>query len=273
MSTVDIGTTRSGITELTRHWPADDPWASLLIVHGLGEHSGRYERTGGLLAEAGIDTRSFDLVGFGASGGTRAFVDRWGIYQEQVLDNLAPAFNSGLPVVLMGHSLGGLIVASYALSLHRQPDLVVLSSPALEAAVPQWKRTMAPLMGKVLPKLALPNGYKGEQLSSDPAVGRDYFADPLVYTKNTAQLGSLILENIAKIGRSHDAYQARTLITHGADDTIVPPDASALLGERPSVDRKVYVGLRHETMNEPEGPEVVADIIAWIRAEVEALGR
>ena len=269
-STVEITTTRNGITELTRHWPADDPWATLVIVHGLGEHSGRYERTGSLFAEAGIDTRSFDLVGFGASGGSRAYLDRWSAYHEQVLDNLAPGFNSGLPTVLMGHSLGGLIVAGYTLSLHRQPDLVVLSSPALEAKVPKWQRTAAPLLSRLLPKLRMPNAIKGEQLSSDPAVGRDYFADPLVFTKSSTRLGALIFEQMAKVGRSLDAYHARTLITHGAEDTVVHPEFSEALGELPAVDRILYPDLRHETLNEPEGPEVVRDIVDWIRKEVDA---
>ena len=267
-STVEIGTTRTGVTELTRHWVAHDPWAALLIVHGLGEHSGRYERTGSLLAEAGIDTYAFDLQGFGASGGRRAHLERWSTFHDQLLDNLAPVFNGGLPSILMGHSLGGLIVAGYTLSMHRQPDLVVLSSPALEANIPGWQRSLAPLLAKVAPKLAIPNPIKGEQLSSDPAVGTAYFADPLVFTKTTTRFGAIVLEQMAKIGRSLDAYEARTLVIHGAEDTIVPADISVAVGELAMVDRTVYPDLRHETLNEPEGPDVVRDIVDWIRKEV-----
>lgn len=267
-STVEIGTTRTGVTELTRHWTAGDPWAALLIVHGLGEHCGRYERTGSLLAEAGVDTFSFDLQGFGASGGRRAYLERWSTYHEQVLDNLAPVFNSGLPTVLMGHSLGGLIVATYTLSLHRQPDLVVLSSPALEANIPSWQRSLAPFLARVLPKLSIPNQIKGEQLSSDPAVGTDYFSDPLVFTKTTARFGALVLEEMARIGRSLDAYDARTLVFHGAEDTVVPPEASVAMGELSNVDRTLYPGLQHETLNEPQGPDIVASIVDWIHQQV-----
>ena len=268
---VEIGTTRSGVTELSRRWPAEEPWASLLIVHGLAEHSGRYERTGQLMAEAGIDTHAFDLQGFGASGGKRAYIERWSTYFEQVLDNMAPVFNSGLPTVLMGHSLGGLIVTGYAMSLHRQPDLIVLSSPALGADAPAWQRILAPIMARVWPGLALPNGLKGEELSRDPAVGKDYFSDPLVITKTTAKLGAHLFEQMEKAGRSLDAYAARTLVTHGGADPIVPVTASEPIGQLPGVDRIVYPELVHETLNEPEGPEVAADIIEWIRNQVSEM--
>jgi len=76
---------------------------------------------------------------------------------------------------------------------------------------------------------------------------------------------------MAKVGRSHDAYHARTLITHGAEDTVVPSMFSEPLGELPAVDRILYPNLRHETLNEPEGPEVVRDIVDWIRKEVDAV--
>ena len=267
--TVEIGTTRAGVTELNRHWAATDPWSALVIVHGLGEHSGRYERTGTLMAEAGIDTYAFDVQGFGASGGRRAYIERWSTYLDQVLDNLAPAFNSGFPTVLMGHSFGGLVATTYALSLHRQPDLMVLSSPALGANIPGWQRAAAPIFSRILPKVSLPNPIKGEQLSRDPEVGKDYFIDPLVFTKTSFGLGNAILEQMAKAGRSLDAYSARTLVIHGGEDTIVPPEASEAIGELSGVDRTLYPELRHETLNEPEGPDVVADIVSWIRSEVD----
>ena len=269
-STVDIGTTRTGVTELTRHWAAADPWAAAVIVHGIAEHSGRYERTGQLMADAGIDTRSFDLQGFGALrvgigrlsiGGRRSTIRRSTIWRQ--------GSTAGLPTILMGHSLGGLVVATYRLSLHRQPNLVVLSSPALDANVPAWQRSAAPILSRILPKLSLPNPVKGEQLSRDPAVGKAYFSDPLVHTKTTTKLGAVTFEQMALIGRSHDAYDARTLIFHGSEDSIVPARFSESLADRPSVDRVVYPDLQHETLNEPEGPEIVADVIDWIRKEID----
>lgn len=268
-SEVEIGTTRTGTTELRRHWRAENPWASLVIVHGLGEHCGRYERTGRIFAEAGIDCRSFDLVGFGASGGTRGHVEGWSVYMDQVLDNLAPAFNSGLPTVLMGHSFGGLVAATYALSLHRQPDLFVLSSPALDAEVPAWQRAGAPVMSRLLPKLAIPNPFKPEDLARDQEVGRAYVSDPLVVRKTTTRLGALSFEQMEKFQGALDAFTPKTYAFHGADDTIVHPRFSEIIAHLPNVEYKVYPDVLHETCNEPEGPEIVADIVEWISKSVD----
>lgn len=267
-STIEIGVTREGITQLTRRWEAADPWASMLIVHGIAEHSGRYEATGQRLADAGIECWSFDMVGFGGSGGHRGFIETWSMHLAHILDQLAPVFGSGRPTVLLGHSLGGLAVASYALSRHRQTDYVVLSAPALDSTTPQWQRALAPVMARILPRLRIPNLLKAEQLSRDPAVGERYFADPLVYTNTTAQLGHIIFEEMERVRDRLSSYSARTLVIHGGKDTIVPPAATVPLGELSSVDRREYAHMHHELFNEPEGPEVVDDVVAWVRAQV-----
>ena len=268
MSSADIQPNRRGVPQLVRHWPSDDGWASLLVVHGLGEHSGRYEALGSTLADAGIDTHAFDLVGFGGSGGDRAHLESWSHYLEDIADRLTPALSSGLPTVLMGMSLGGLIVATYALSLHRQPDLLVLSAPALDSGAPGWQKMAAPGVAKLVPKLRLPNFWDGEMLSRDPAVGEAYYADPLVETKTSTRLGSLILAQMTKVNTQNRAITQPLYVFQGGDDQIVPPEATVVLGELPNATRRVYPGLRHETVNEPEGGEVLADVIGWIRAQV-----
>jgi acylglycerol lipase len=265
-STVEIGTTRDGVTELRRHWQASTPWAQLLLVHGIAEHSGRYERTGALMVEAGIDVHGFDLVGFGASGGSRGDLDDWATYLDQVEDNLAPLLEREIPTVLMGHSLGGLIVSTYGLSPRPQTDLVVLSSPALGA--PQWQKTLAGVLVKVLPKVRIPGRQRGKDLSRDPEVGRVYFKDPLVDTKATPRLAAIVFDQMETVTSSLSRYQARTLVFHGGDDKLVLPEYSEAIGALPGSDRTVYEGLVHETLNEPDGPEVVSDIVDWIRQEL-----
>ena len=267
-SSVQIGITRTGATELTRRWRAENRWCSLLIVHGLGEHSGRYEETGRLLARAGIETFGFDLPGHGASGGRRADLDSWNMYLEQTADNLGRARQAGAPVVLLGHSLGGLIAVSYTRSRHPQPDLVALSAPALGAALPAWKRRAAPILGRFLPGLPVPNRIRPRDLSRDPAVGEAYRADPLTMSRTRARLGAMILERMETFRLSQDDYAAPTLLLHGGDDAVVPPAATVRLGERANVERRVYPGLRHEIFNEPEGPQIAEEMIAWIRERV-----
>ena len=141
-----------GTTLLTRHWALDTvdaggawagpPWASVLLVHGLGEHSGRYEHVGEQLARSGLDVSAYDHRGMGGSGGPRGDVDRWSTYHDDLADRLLDvrAHAAGRPVVLYGHSLGGLIVAGYLLTERpcpgpRRPDRAGarLDGPGLEA--------------------------------------------------------------------------------------------------------------------------------------------
>lgn len=255
-------------TELVREWiPDRDVKAHIVLVHGIAEHSGRYERTGQLLAKAGYYVRSFDLVGAGGSGGRRWHVDDFGQYQDQVQEHIEWAREQGGKVVLMGHSLGGAICLSYMLSDRPEPDLAVLSAPALSGGA-GWQKALAPLLAKVAPTVAIPNPVDGEQLSRDPKVAEAYFADPLVITKSTVKLGAEVFDAMDRLLAGLDDLDIPTLVIHGGDDNLVPTASSEPLGELEICDRKVYEGLRHETLNEPEGPQVVGDIVVWLNAHI-----
>jgi acylglycerol lipase len=251
-------------TELIRDWePQGLPRAYVVLVHGLAEHSGRYERTGSLLADAGFWVRSFDLIGAGASGGRRWDIDDWSRFHDQVGSHVDWARGHGKPVVLMGHSLGGNIALGYALSPRDQPDLLVLSAPALTGGA-GWMRLLVPILARVAPTLAFSNPVDGDHLSRDRSVAEAYFADPLVVTKSTLRLGAFIFAQIDDLNARFHELTIPTLVIHGGDDKLVPTWCTEDLGEVSCVERKVYEGLRHETMNEPEGPEVIADIITWL---------
>lgn len=251
-------------TELIREWkPEGDPRAYIVLVHGLAEHSGRYERTGTLLADAGFWVRSFDLIGAGASGGRRWDIDHWSRYHDQIASHVQWAKGHGTPVVAMGHSLGGALCLGYALSDRPRPDLLVLSAPGLAGGA-GWQRALAPVMAKLTPTLPVPNALDGSVLSRDPAVAEAYFADPLVVAKSTCRFGAKLFDEMDRLNAQLDDLDIPTLVFHGGDDRLVPTHTSEVLGDLGCVDRKVYEGLRHETLNEPEGPEVVADVVAWI---------
>jgi alpha-beta hydrolase superfamily lysophospholipase len=263
-------------------WPAADgtplyvrewrsvgkPWAQVLIVHGIGEHSGRYERTGRLLAEAGLNVQAFDLRGHGLSGGRRMYVRRWDDFLDDVELRVAALREPGLPTVLFGHSLGALVALDYACSDRPAPDLLVLSAPPLDARVPGWQRVLAPLLGTVAPTLVLANPISGDQLARDPAVGVAYFADPLVQPRSTARLGAQFLSAMRHTRSRLGRLCVPTLVIHGGADTLVPTAVSEPLAALPGVERRVLPGLRHETLNEPEGPQAVAGIVEWLRAHV-----
>lgn len=255
-------------TELIRDWEAEDgPRAYIVLVHGLAEHCGRYERTGALLADAGFHVRSFDLIGAGGSGGSRWDIDDWSRYHDQIGSHLDWARGHGKPVVLMGHSLGGALCLGYLLSDRPQPDMAVLSAPALGGAA-GWQKALAPVLARFIPKVSIPNPVNGEHLSRDPAVAEAYFADPLVVTSSSVRFGAQLLGEIDRLNDELPRLTVPTLVFHGEDDRLVPTRTSEPLGDVECVDRKVYPGLRHETLNEPEGPAVVGDVVEWINSNL-----
>lgn len=254
--------------EQVREWTTTTaPTAVVVLVHGIAEHSGRYERTGSLLSDAGFLVRSFDLIGFGASGGPRGDIADWSLYHDQIGRHLDWAREQGVPVVLMGHSMGGNLAAGYVLAGRPAPDLLVLSAPAFGGGA-GWQRVLAGVFSKLVPTLAVPNSLKGEQLSRDPAVGDAYFADPLVYSKTTPRLGAALFAAMDDVTENASRIEIPTLVMHGGADTIVPPQSTAILGEVPGVERRLYPQLRHEILNEPEGPELVAEVVAWVSARL-----
>ncbi len=274
-STTETIAARNGVSLVVRRWPpVGEAKASVLIIHGLAEHSGRYERTGSILAATGLDVRALDLEGFGASGGRRAWIAGLDTWLDDVEDRLADlrARSGGRPVVLFGHSMGGLVALSYAESDRAQPDLLVLSSPWLADHQPAWRKRGAMILGRLTPTLEVSNGFDGTTLSRDPAVGVAYAADPLAHHATTTGLGRQVLLAQRRAVANLDRLRVPTLVTHGGADPLVPVEADEPLGALPNVDRTVYPDLRHETLNEPEGPQVAADIAVWIDRHLPVSG-
>ena len=275
MSSTETVTSRTGVPLLARRWPSvGTPRAGVLIVPGLAEHSGRYERTGAILAATGLEVASFDLEGFGASGGRRAYVRSWDTWLDDVADRLAAlrAVVDALPVVLMGHSMGGLVALTYAESDRPQPELLILSAPWIADDQPEWRRLLARVLGRIVPTASVANPFDGASLSRDPQVGIDYAADPLAWHRITMGLGRAAIAAQSRAVADVDRVHVPLLVIHGGDDPLVPVASSELFTRLPDVQRTVYPGLRHETLNEPEGPQVAADIAVWIGSRVAPVG-
>lgn len=256
-----------GTHELTRRWEANEPRANVLIVHGISEHSGRYEHVGAWLAEHGFAVESFDLIGCGATGGTRADIEDWTAFLDQIQAHLGPMVEDPLPTILMGHSMGGLLAAEYLASERPEPDLAVLSAPGLSGGA-AWQRVASRLLSPVVGKLVMPTGVKGEDLSRDPAVGEAYFADPLVYPKATVRFGLAMFEAMDRAAANVNRITTPTLVIHGTADPVVAPESSEVFERVEAAERRTYPDLRHELFNEPEGDQVVADVIEWIDARL-----
>ena len=256
-----------GLGLLVRHWACDNPRANVLIVHGLGEHSGRYEHVGDFLVGEGFGVLSYDQRGHGASGGDRVHLESFEEYLDD-LELVASEIGSDLPLIIYGHSMGGLVAASYGASSRPQPELYVLSAPALAAEVPGPLRLAAKVVSRIRPGTYFPSSIKGEQLSRDPSVGVKYFADPLVETKTTAKFGAVFLGQMDAIEDKLGRLTTPTLVIHGAEDELVPPYASAPLAALPNVERKLFPGLRHETHNEPEQADVLGFVASWLKDQL-----
>jgi alpha-beta hydrolase superfamily lysophospholipase len=263
-----------GLSLATRTWAPDassgEPWAYVLLVHGLAEHAGRYEHVGRRMADAGLHVHAYDHRGHGGSAGRRVHVDRWAELRADLSSELSRLREAAgpLPVVLYGHSLGGLVALGYALSDRPRPDLLVLSAPALDSAFPFWKRVVAAALSRATPRLRVRNGFDGSVLSRDPGVGERYLADPLNNHWTTARFGGEGFAEQRRVRARLGELSVPTLVIHGADDRLVPPSASAPLASIPGVTRRVLPGLRHESHNEPEWADVVDGIVDWLRSEV-----
>ena len=262
--------TRDGLELRTLRWPAAGvARAHLLLVHGIAEHAERHAHVASRFASAGIETHAFDLRGFGASGGRRAYVDRWSQYHDDLEDQLTAIRGEagGQPVVLYGHSMGGLIAIGYVLAdvPRSEPDLLVLSAPAI-ASVGRWRRPLAAVLGRALPRLEVANRLPAGGLSHDPQVEIAYRSDPLNVHRTTTRLGMELFREQARVQSRLTrigALPIPTYVLHGGDDPVVPVSSSASLARRENVTRRVYPQLRHEMHNEPEADAVIADTIAW----------
>lgn len=274
-ASIEHVSTKDGTSLLVRHWPvaSGEPWASILLVHGLAEHCGRYEHVGAQFAGAGIDAHAFDSRGFGGSGGPRASIDRWSQLHDDLEERLVAvrSISPARPLVLYGHSLGGLIALGYVLDGRARPDLLVLSAPAIKADLPLIPRLAVSGLRRVAPGMMLKNPFDAEVLSCDPEVGARYVSDPLNQHKSTVRFAHAALTEQGRVSAGLDRLSIQTLVVHGGDDRLVPTASSAVFEGMTGVTRRVYPVLRHEIHNEPTGAMVVKDIVTWIRERVSRM--
>jgi len=277
-SPVSIGTAQvaDGTQLRTLHWSAaGEPWAVAEIVHGLGEHGGRYETVARALTRAGIEMWSYDHRGNGGSGGRRGWVESWPILHDDLQARLEwlRAQYPGLPLVLYGHSMGGLIAAGYVLSEVQRPlpDLLVLSAPGFDDNLAAWKHSLARVLSSVVPKMKLKNGVPMGAVSRDPKIDELSAADPLCSDSSTVRMGAEAFaeqDRVKAAIAAIDGMPIPTYVLHGGDDPLVPPDASAILEGKRNVTRRVHPGLRHECHHEPEHEDVLGEVVDWIRATI-----
>jgi len=264
-----------GTELLLRRWSPDGaPIGGAVILHGLGEHSGRHDVNGRAMAGAGILAVAPVQRGFGGSGGRRLWVDDWSDLHRDVADRVT-ALRAELgdrPIALYGHSLGATIALGYVLDGHPRPDLLVLSAPALADTLAPWKHAVAGVLARVAPSLRIANGVVPAMLAADPAPWFDYGEkDPLVEHASTVRFGARAFaeqDRLRRLVASVTDLPMPTLVVHGGEDPLVPVGSSVALGRMPSATRNVYPNLRHEIHNELRSSSV-ADVVGWLRARMD----
>ncbi|MBD0839680.1 alpha/beta hydrolase [Streptomyces sp. TRM68416] len=248
---------------VVRAWRGEEPPRYLaVLVHGYGEHIARYEEVAGVLTAHGAAVFGPDHMGHGRSAGERVLIED---FEDVVTDvhtttELARATHPGLPLVMIGHSMGGLVSARYAQRHGDHLAALVLSGPVIG----DWELPRRLLAQEEIPDIPI----SPAALSRDPAVGADYTADPLVWhgpmKRPTVEAFALTLHTVSKGG---DVGALPLLWLHGDDDRLVPLSGSragvaALDGGR--LTERIYPGARHEVFNETNKAEVFADLVHFL---------
>ncbi|WP_300007436.1 alpha/beta hydrolase [Pseudonocardia sp.] len=260
-----------GVELFWQGWlPAGDPAGVLLLCHGLGEHSGRYGHVVDALAPDGWAVYGLDHRGHGRSGGRRAHLDHYADWLDDfdAFRRLVVARHPGLPVFLLGHSMGGQIALAYALDHGADLRGLVLSAPALASnAVPKAAVPVLRGLARLAPTLR-PAGIDATKISKDPAVVAAYQADPLVHRGNpTLGLSSALFAQFDVLPERARELRLPLLLQHGTLDVLTDPAGTRRLeATSGSPDQTVhwYEGLWHEIYNEPERGAPLADLREWL---------
>lgn len=258
------------------------PRGRLGFVHGFAEHGGRYRETLRWFAERGFAAAALDLRGHGRSDGTRTYVTRFGEYLDDVQTYVKwlGAQTPGAPLFLVGHSMGGLVVAR---TLQVRPELqtglagAVLCSPlfAVKMPLPAWKTLAGRLLSRLVPRFALPADVDVTHLSKLEAEQQAYAADPLVTKTATARWFTECTAAQAAAADAAGRLALPLLVLHGEDDRLVCPQTTARTFDRlgaPDRTLALFPGARHELWNEAERDEVRGRVLAWLEARTPGGG-
>ena len=263
--------------QFQRRWAVENPRGRVLLVHGFGEHSGRYGHVAQKLNDLGLDVSAFDLRGHGESGGPRVFIRRFGDYLDDLSCALEPVVQEakGEPIFLLGHSMGGQIATRFV--QQNQPPLsgLILSSPAFGFAVkvPLWKALAGRFFSKFWPALALPSGLNRDLLSHDPQVAEALANDPHAQLNATARWYTECLDVQPRLLEDAPGVKIPLLCMLAGADEITQVKASrdffeaALSKDKECIE---YPGLYHEIFNELERDNVLQDLADWLGRHLPA---
>ena len=264
--------TPDGETLALHEWPIPahrNARGIVVLVHGIGEHAGRYAHVAQRLNDWGFAVRAADHHGHGASSGVRGGLPS----VLRLVDDLALVIDDtrrhyhGLPLILLGHSLGGLVAASFVARAVRPVDALVLSSPGLDPGLGLFQKLLIAVLSRVAPTLRVGNGLDDRYLSHDQAVVRGYRADPLCHDRIGARLARFLADEGAIVQTAAPRWSVPTLLIYAGDDRLVKPDGSRRFAEAaPSavLSATCFPALYHEIFNELEAEPVFGTLARWL---------
>jgi alpha-beta hydrolase superfamily lysophospholipase len=270
--------TADGLDLYVRRWQAENVphrW-TFVVAHGLGEHGGRYRHLAEWFAPLGATVYAMDHRGHGLSGGQRGHTPSL----NALLDDMDAVVmrartESGGPVVLIGHSFGGLLAIAYALAHPDHIDKAVFSAPLLipKVKVPAWKRPLTKILPRLAPRVAVSNEVDANLLSHDPEIARRYASDPLVHDRITGGLyGDTIARGEEFIARAGE-IRVPFLLMQGRDDQVVDPIGSQRFFAAATAPERafcLYPGMYHEIFNEVDQAKVFQDVDSWLTQRTDA---
>lgn len=271
-----------GFEFYTQTWklPNTQPKKILVIQHGFGEHSGRYQNLVAALESENAMVYALDARGHGKTPGKRGHISDFSLFASDLgaLVQKARAENPGVPIILLGHSMGALIagLAAQKSEVAREISGVIFSSgafkPALDA-VKAVKKAIGTLLAKIAPALTVPAGLDAGLMSRDPGTVQAYIDDPLVHDKISMRMGVDLFATGEALLEQAASLTLPVLVLHGDADGIAQAQGSKeffqALGSKDKT-LKIYPGFYHETMNEPyaDRKQVLSDIVKWINSHV-----
>jgi alpha-beta hydrolase superfamily lysophospholipase len=274
-STLSTFTASDGDNLAVQDWPLPEGIALrgvVLLVHGLGEHAGRYDHVARLLNRWGFAVRGYDQYGHGESGGVRGALPK----SSRLVDDLADLVEStrirmddGVPLILLGHSLGGLVASCFVAQTRLAVDGLVLSSPALDPGLNAFQRLLLAIIPRVSPNLTVGNGLDADFISHDPGVVAAYRADPRVHDRISGRLARFIADAGPWVISRAAQWKVPTLLLYaGADHLVNPRGARAFAAAAPAdvVTTRCFDELFHELFNELDAQPVFDELRQWLDA-------